>query len=118
VKVKTSVNGMPMFSRARPRSSGEVVMKKIEKQDIKARNFTVIADEYISVDPVKKFITKIRIASKVPPFIETDHLFSDLARPIIGIWASKAKRRTSRFENIRQTAKMLMTRMNLALGSI
>jgi len=84
VKVKHKAYGMCIFSRARPKSSGEVVIKKNEKDVIRSRNLTIIVKENVRVDPVKRFAIKINTAKKEPALIEETHLFTDLAIITIG----------------------------------
>jgi hypothetical protein len=68
--VKLSIYGKPIFSSAKPRSSGEVVIKNREKADIRTRNRKVIVSENTNVDPVIKFITNIKDAKTAPALIE------------------------------------------------
>jgi hypothetical protein len=72
-------------SKARPRSSGDVVMKKNEKDDINTRNLNIIVKENVKVEPVIKFARKISIAKNEPPLMEKSHLLKEFAKRIIGI---------------------------------
>ena len=93
-------------------------MKNIENDDSRARNLTVIAKEYMRVDPVMRFITKISAARKKPPFMDAAHRLTDFDNQISGTCPSKMTISTKRLVYMREMANITMIKTNLALGSI
>jgi len=93
-------------------------MKKMEKEDSKARNRKVMAIEYVRVDPVMKFIAKINVARSVAALMESTHLLADLAMATIGSCDRNINESAKTFRNMSDRADMLMVNTNLALGSI
>ena len=84
VNVNDRVYGTCACSRARPKSSGEVVMKKSENTDMSVTNRSVIAAENTNVDPKTKFMTNISTARRRPALIDPAHYLQDFAAYTIG----------------------------------
>jgi hypothetical protein len=107
-----------MPSNANPRSSGEVVMKKIEKEETKTRNRTDMANDVNRGDPVIKFMIKMREARRAALLTDNSHLRTVLPKRTNGIWAIKAMISMRRWEKSKATTKNTITIINFTLGSI
>ncbi len=62
VNVNVREYGTLTSSNARPKSSGEVVIKKSENDEMSERNLNVMEAATVKVTPVMKFMAKMSIA--------------------------------------------------------
>jgi hypothetical protein len=93
-------------------------MKKKEKADMMAKKRSVNASERISDVPKMKFIAKMKMATKRPPFIDRIHLLPVFASNMRGIWTKKITINGKTFVNMSDAVKRPKVTMNFARGSI
>ena len=117
VKVKEMENGTWICSRASPRSSAEVVMKKKENADMIAKNRTAKAIDCTNGVPKMKFMMNMKPPKVTPPLIDLNQRLIVFAVSMTGTCTRKITRRAKIFVNINAAAKNPSVMMNLERGS-
>jgi hypothetical protein len=118
VNVNVREYGIFISSSARPKSSGEVVIKKSENDEMSDKNLKVMEKAKVKETPVIKFMTKISMARYAAPLSEPAHFFMLLEKKAKGICAKKRIIRGRSSVNMRAKMNIPITMVNLALGSI
>ena len=117
VKVNEIENGTWISSRARPRSSADVVMKKNENADMIAKNRTAKAMDCTNGVPKMKFMPNMKTPSNNPPRMDISHRPAVFAINTSGIWERKIMRSAKMLVNISAAEKNPIVTMNFDRGS-